>query len=101
MAEDFSFDIKKAKNYCIFCQSISFHKLPHEEDPGFPHHPSFASLKSSARSCLLCYLLLQGIKSTTPSLQDEGGWRLFTSYGKESIPAQIIMGAGMDIERIF
>src|SRR5690348_8854395 len=94
MAEDVPFDIEKS-TYCTFCEEISFHKLPHEQDPGIPHQPSFAALKSSARSCLLCYLLLKGINDTRASLRSPSLDRmcLFIARGNESFSTQAILGA--------
>lgn len=94
MAAEFAFDYRGSE-YCSFCRGISFHTLPHEEDPGFPHQPSFASLKLSVRSCPLCYLLLRGINETRPGVRDGGGFRLFTSHEKEStrIQVEVILGA--------
>jgi hypothetical protein len=69
--------------------------LPYEQDLGIPHQPSFAALKSSARSCLLCYLLLKGINDTRASLQGQplGDWCLSVAPGNESFSTVVIIGA--------
>lgn len=46
---------------CAICQAIRWDRLPSEEEPGQAHQPSLAALERSARTCILCDLLLNAV----------------------------------------
>jgi hypothetical protein len=89
MEQDIKLDLAKSE-YCAYCTQICFHNLPYEDEPGVSHHPSFASLKVSARTCILCWLIYQGICRTRAELrgQSESVWTLYD--GKSS--TKVIFG---------
>ncbi|RFU27144.1 hypothetical protein B7463_g9194, partial [Scytalidium lignicola] len=47
---------------CNTCTAIPFDKLPHEEDPAYPHKQSLSDLEESSKVCKLCELILSAIE---------------------------------------
>ena len=58
---------------CTVCKRIPFSQLPSEEEPGLPHHPSFAALQRSARTCDLCRFLTEALNSVQRKIQIAAG----------------------------
>jgi hypothetical protein len=59
------------KSICKYCQAVPFLKLPSEDEPGFPHRPSLASLKASAATCPLCFLLLNSVYLVRDNIEND------------------------------
>jgi hypothetical protein len=83
---------------CDFCKAIPFHELPSENEPGFPHQPSFRALKTSANNCSLCSLILMAANDCRKRINsnDSGEWREFFSKklpSGKSVSEVTIMGA--------
>jgi hypothetical protein len=56
---------------CNYCNDIKFNSLPSEDEPGVPHQPCFAALKTSAETCQLCHLLCKALDMTRDEIREE------------------------------
>src|SRR5436190_8401525 len=49
------------RTICDTCENIPFHRLPSEEDHGYPHKIINPDLIKSASTCRLCNLILDAV----------------------------------------
>ncbi|KAF2192480.1 hypothetical protein K469DRAFT_694572 [Zopfia rhizophila CBS 207.26] len=56
---------------CDNCAAIPFHKLPFEEDPGYPHQQSIPDLIDSSETRGLCNLILMAVEDAQKDFDQE------------------------------
>lgn len=73
-------DLAVPQSACSVCKAIPFRDLPHEDDLGYPHQPSLQALKTSARTCMVCRLILCSVNYIRDEINvSNPGWRRYHS----------------------
>jgi hypothetical protein len=57
---------------CDVCKTIKLEDLPHEEDPGIPHHASLADLEASAECCSFCKVIFLSVAELATVILNDG-----------------------------
>jgi len=61
-----------AMDLCNYCSAIPFTQLPAENEDALPHQPDLDSLRASAKTCLLCDLLLEVVHEQLAEVGEPG-----------------------------
>lgn len=67
---------------CNLCSTVSWWYLPPEECSGAPHHKSRKAIEDSAKTCILCRMILRAaISNFQTRNRDDHHWREYTMIG--------------------